>query len=54
MFTTLVSFGVCFRWQCVFVGLSSRVFLGGYGVPSICGTIYILSRPYLAPCGDDV
>jgi len=28
------------------VGLSSGVFLGGYGVPSICGTICILFRPY--------
>jgi hypothetical protein len=31
-----------------------QVFLGGYGVPSICGTICILFRPYLASCGDGV
>jgi len=30
----------------------SRVFLGGYGVPSICGTICILFRPYLTSCRD--
>ena len=44
-------FGVCFRWWCVLVGLSPGVFLGGYGVLSICGTICILFRPYLASCG---
>jgi len=36
------------------VGLFSGVFLGGYGVPSICGTICILFRPYLTSCRDDV
>ena len=46
--------GVCFRWRSVLVGLFPGVFLGGYDVPSICGTICILFRPYLASCGDDV
>jgi len=50
----LFFFVVCFRWWCVLVGLSSGVFLGGYVVPSICGTICILFRPYLSYCGDDV
>jgi hypothetical protein len=36
------------------VGLFSGVFLGGYGVPSICGTICILFRSFSASCGDDV
>jgi len=31
-----------------------RVLFGGYGVPSICGTISILFRPFLASCGDGV
>jgi len=30
-----------------------RGFLGGYGVPSICGSICILFRPYLVSCGGD-
>jgi len=36
-------------WWVIFRGL-----FGGYGVPSICGTICTLSHPYLASCGDDV
>ena len=41
-------FGGCFRWWHVLVGLSSGVFLGGYGVPSICDTIlYLVSS---IPC----
>jgi len=46
--------GVRLSWCYVFVGLSSGALFGGYGVPSIYGTICILFRPYLASCGNDV
>jgi hypothetical protein len=51
MFVFLESvLGVGVFWWVYFQGC----FIGGYGVPSICGTICILFRSYPASCGDDV
>jgi len=44
----------CYEFNQYAVDLSSVVFLGGYGVLFICGTICILFRPFLASCGNDV
>jgi len=42
----------------IFGGCLEEVFIWilicGYGIPSICGTVCILFRPYLASCGVDV
>jgi hypothetical protein len=54
VFTVFVSVEVSVLGGIVFWWVFFRGLYGGYGVQSICGTICILFRPYLASCEDDV